>query len=151
MHPHGVGLVDLVAADPAEQFAQRHPGLHAGQVSAEAEVRAAAEADQLRADVTADPVGVGIVEYPLVTVGRAGQQQQHIACRNLRCCGSPIVRIDITRCACGPREAGSSETPSALDSTVLLRNPSSTSPWRDSAQNFSSSLRYTGASSRNRR
>ncbi len=42
--------------------------------------------------------------------------------------------------ACGPREAGSSETPYLLDSVVLLRNPWMTSECRDSAQNLSSSL-----------
>ena len=39
----GVGLVDLVAADSLEQFGERHPGFHPGQMRAQAEVRAAAE------------------------------------------------------------------------------------------------------------
>ena len=50
----GVGLVDLVSADSLEQFGQRHPGFHPGQVGAEAEVRAAAETQEFRADFAAD-------------------------------------------------------------------------------------------------
>ena len=49
-----------------------------------------------------------------------------------------------------PREIGSSETPSRLDSVVLLRKPASTSACRDNAQKPSSSLWYSGASSRSR-
>lgn len=77
MHPHGVGLIDLVVADPAEKFVERHPGLHPGQVCAEAEVGTAAETEQLGANVASDPEGVGVVEYPLVTVSGTGQQQHH--------------------------------------------------------------------------
>ena len=61
-----------------------------------------------------------------------------------------MARNDIVLWACGPRDTGSSETPNLLDSVVLLRKPCSTSWCRDSAQKPSSSLRYSGASSRNR-
>ena len=47
--------------------------------------------------------------------------------------------------ACGPLDAGSSETPKRLDNVVLLRKPWCTSACRESAQKPSSSLRYSGA------
>ena len=78
MDAHGVGLVDLVPADPLEQLGERHPGLHPGQVRAEAEVSAAAETHELGTDVAADDVVVGILEHPLVAVRRPGQQQQDV-------------------------------------------------------------------------
>ncbi len=64
--------------------------------------------------------------------------------------GSSIAKNDMVLEACGPRDAGSSETPSRLDSVVLLRKPWCTSWCRDSAQKPSSSLWYSGASSRSR-
>ena len=42
-------------------------------------MRAAAEAQQLRADVAADAELVGVVEHPLVAVGRTGHQQQGVS------------------------------------------------------------------------
>jgi hypothetical protein len=61
--------------------------------------------------------------------------------RSRRCAGSSRARKDITLCASKVREIGSSDTPYLFDSVVLLRKPCSTSLCRDSAQNFSSSLR----------
>ena len=43
-----------------------------------------------------------------------------------------MARNDMVLAACGPRDAGSSETPNLLDSVVLLRNPWCTSACRDS-------------------
>ena len=53
-------------------------------------------------------------------------------------------------CACGPQADGSSETPLALENRDGSRNAATTSSWRESAQKSSSSLRYSGASSRSR-
>ena len=52
--------------------------------------------------------------------------------------------------ACGPRETGSSETPSRLDSVVLLRKPCQHVGVPGQSPEPSSSLRYSGASSRSR-
>ena len=93
----GVGLVDLVAADSLEQFGQRHPGFHPGQVGAEAEVGAAAETHQLRTDLAADAVVVGVLERPVVAVGRTGQQQQARRLRESWC-----RRASARRRRCGP-------------------------------------------------
>src|ERR1700756_503432 len=43
VHADGVGLVDFISADSFEQFGQRYPGFHPGQVRAQAEMRAATE------------------------------------------------------------------------------------------------------------
>lgn len=56
----------------------------------------------------------------------------------------------MVRYASGVRDIGSSDTPSLLESSVLLREPLCTSACRVNAQKFSSSLRYSGASSRSR-
>ncbi|SKV34330.1 Uncharacterised protein [Mycobacteroides abscessus subsp. abscessus] len=61
--------------------------------------------------------------------------------RSRRCSGSSMARNDMTSLACGPKDALSMETPLALESASLFRKPCSTSWCRDSAQNFSSSLR----------
>ena len=66
------------------------------------------------------------------------------------CIGGSMARNDIVRWAWGPEADGSSDTPWADEKRTLSRNPSTTSAWRDSAQNPPSSLRYTGASSRRR-
>ena len=66
------------------------------------------------------------------------------------CIGGSIARNDIVRCAFGPDAAGSRDTPCADENRTLSRKPSTTSAWRDRAQNPPSALRYTGASSRSR-
>ena len=80
---------------------------------------------------------------------RRGVKPFDTSVRSRRWAGSSIARNDIVFDACGPRDTGSSDTPSRLDSEVLLRKPCHTSWCRDKAQKFSSSLRYSGASSRN--
>ena len=81
---------------------------------------------------------------------RRGVNPLDTSVRSRRWSGSSMARKDIVFDACGPRDAGSSETPNLFDNVVLLRNPCNTSWCRESAQNPSSSLRYSGASSRSR-
>ena len=82
MDADGIGLVDLISADSLEQFGERDPRFHPGQMRAQAEVRAATETQKLGPDFASDQVVVGILERPLVTMGRTGQQQQDIALGN---------------------------------------------------------------------
>lgn len=79
MHPHSRGFVYFVSADSLEQLGQRHPGLHARQVRAQAESGRRCETHQFGADLAIDAVLVGILEDPFVAVGRADQQHQHVA------------------------------------------------------------------------
>ncbi len=58
---------------------------------------------------------------------RLGVKPFETSVRSRRWAGSSIARNDIVLDACGPRDAGSSETPYLLESVVLLRNPCSTS------------------------
>ena len=71
-----IGLVDLVTLDSFEQFGERHPGLHPGQVGAQAEVCAAAETQEFRTDFAPDHEVVGIVECPLVAVPEPGSSSR---------------------------------------------------------------------------
>src|ERR1700730_2441513 len=79
MDSDGVGLVDLESADPLEQFGQRDAGFHPGKMRTKTEVGTATETHQLRTDFAPDAVLVGLLEHPVVTVRRAGQQKQDVA------------------------------------------------------------------------
>ena len=72
---------------------------------------------------------------------RRGVKPLDTRVRNRRWAGSSIARNDMVRYASVVREIGSSETPSLLESAVLLRNPLCTSACRVSAQKLRSSFR----------
>ena len=59
MNADRIILVDFIFADPGEQFGEGDPGFHPGQVRAEAEVRTAAEAQQIGPDLAPDDEVVG--------------------------------------------------------------------------------------------
>ena len=81
-------LLVAVLADvgqPVEQVLEHDPDLHAGEVGAEAEVRAAPAEGDVGVGVAPDVEGVGVVEDALVPVGRGVEEDDLVARGDLRC------------------------------------------------------------------